>query len=125
MMRLSGLLVCVAALAGAAHAQQPSAASAPDAPPLAPLAPGPYTIEMVAQGKAQFHRTCSHCHGFNMVNSGTTVYDLRKFPVDQPDRFLNSVTNGKGNMPSFKSALDREAIQLLWTYVSTRGGKEM
>ena len=123
MMRLLCFLVCVAALAGAAHAQQSPAA--PEPALLQPLAQGPFTADMVAAGKAQFHRTCSHCHGSNMVNSGTTVYDLRKFPVDQPDRFLNSVTNGKGNMPSFKGALEREAIQLLWSYVATRGGKEM
>ncbi|MEZ5704966.1 MAG: c-type cytochrome [Burkholderiaceae bacterium] len=106
-------------LAGVAHAQTPPSE------PLPPLSQGPFTSEMVEKGKAQFHRTCSHCHGLNMVNSGTTVYDLRKFPVDQPDRFLNSVTNGKGNMPSFKGALEPGAIQYLWSYVATRGGKEM
>jgi cytochrome c6 len=81
--------------------------------------------ELVRQGNEVFHRICSHCHGRNMVNSGTTVYDLRRFPVDQPDRFLNSVTYGKGNMPSFKEVLDLEQIKLIWAYVSTRGGKEM
>jgi mono/diheme cytochrome c family protein len=59
-----------------------------------------------------------------MVNSGTTVYDLRHFPLDQPDRFFTSVTNGKGNMPSFKDALTSEQMQLLWAYVGSRGGKE-
>ena len=83
------------------------------------------TAEMVASGKQAFHNTCAHCHGLNMVNSGTTVYDLRKFPLDQRDRFLNSVTNGKGNMPSFKDVLDPAQMALLWAYVGTRGGKEM
>ena len=59
-----------------------------------------------------------------MVNAGTTVYDLRKFPTEQRERFYISVTNGKGNMPSFKDALTREQIDLLWAYVGTRGGKE-
>ena len=81
--------------------------------------------ELVRQGNEMFHRICAQCHGRNMVNSGTTVYDLRRFPVDQPDRFLNSVTNGKGNMPSFKEVLGPEQIHLLWNYVATRGGKEM
>jgi mono/diheme cytochrome c family protein len=59
-----------------------------------------------------------------MVNAGTTVYDLRKFPVDQPERFQHSVTNGKGNMPSFKEALTPEQIASLWAYIGSRGGKE-
>ena len=84
----------------------------------------PFPAEAIEQGRVQFHRTCSHCHGFNMVNSGTTVYDLRRFPRDDPDRFFNSVTNGKGNMPSFKDALTREQIELLWAYVGSRAGKE-
>ena len=75
-------------------------------------------------GKDQFDRTCAQCHGRNMVNAGTTVYDLRKFPVDQPERFVASVSLGKGNMPSFKDALSAEQLQLLWAYVGSRGGKE-
>ena len=60
----------------------------------------------------------------DMVNSGTTVYDLRRFPVDDQDRFFSSLTNGKGNMPSFKDALTPEQMTLLWAYVGSRGGKE-
>lgn len=59
-----------------------------------------------------------------MVNAGVTSYDLRRFPVDQPDRFIASVTSGKGNMPSFKDALLPEQVAQLWAYVGSRGGKE-
>jgi mono/diheme cytochrome c family protein len=59
-----------------------------------------------------------------MVNSGTTVYDLRKFPTDQAERFVQSLTQGKGNMPSFKDALSPAQVQALWAYVGSRGGKE-
>ena len=83
-----------------------------------------FTMEQIERGRDQFHRTCAQCHGRNMVNSGTTVFDLRKFPLDQQDRFYNSVTNGKGNMPSFKDALSPEQLDLLWAFVGTRGGKE-
>jgi mono/diheme cytochrome c family protein len=72
-------------------------------------------------GRRQFHRTCAQCHGLNMVNSGVTVYDLRNFPADQPERFFGSVTNGKGNMPSFSNALTGEQMRWLWSYVSNRG----
>ena len=80
--------------------------------------------EDIERGHAQFDRTCAQCHGRNMVNSGTTVYDLRRFPQDDPDRFFHSVTEGKGNMPSFKEALSREQMELLWAYVGSRGGKD-
>ena len=72
-------------------------------------------------GRKQFHRTCAQCHGLNMVNSGVTVYDLRKFPLDQPERFFASMTNGKGNMPSFRDALTQEEMRWIWVYVSRRG----
>lgn len=56
-----------------------------------------------------------------MVNSGNTVYDLRRFPIDQPDRFFASTSAGKGNMPSFRDALTAEQMRWLWAYVSSRG----
>lgn len=83
-----------------------------------------FSAEEIELGHRQFDRTCAQCHGRNMVNSGTTVYDLRRFPTDQPQRFFSSVTNGKGNMPSFKGALSDEQMKLLWAYVGSRGGKE-
>jgi mono/diheme cytochrome c family protein len=83
-----------------------------------------FTTEAIEKGREQFHRTCSQCHGRNMVNAGTTVYDLRRFPIDDDYRFFNSVKNGKGNMPSFKGALEEDALKSVWAYVSTRGGKD-
>jgi cytochrome c6 len=91
---------------------------------LAQATAGKFEPAQIEAGREQFHRTCAQCHGRNMVNAGTTVYDLRKFPVDQPDRFLHSVANGKGNMPSFKEALTPEQIASLWAYIGSRGGKE-
>lgn len=99
-------LGAAAALASSAHAQ------------------ARFSADEIERGHKQFDRTCAQCHGRNMINSGTTVYDLRRFPVDQPERFFNSVSNGKGNMPSFKDALTAEQMQLLWAYVGSRGGKE-
>jgi cytochrome c6 len=52
------------------------------------------------------------------------VFDLRKFPLDQPDRFRQSVMQGKGAMPSWKDKLTAEEVQWLWAYVGSRGGKE-
>jgi mono/diheme cytochrome c family protein len=112
------LLLCLAASSQAAYAQT-------NTDPTMMPAPGPATQALVNQGKTQYDRTCAQCHGRNMVSSGTSSYDLRRFPTDAPDRFFNSVTHGKNNMPSFKDALEPGAIQWLWAYVSTRGGKEM
>ncbi len=99
-------------------------AAALPAATLAQATGGKFETAQIEAGREQFHRTCAQCHGRNMVNSGTTVYDLRKFPVDQAERFQHSVTNGKGNMPSFKDALTPEQIAVLWAYVGSRGGKE-
>jgi len=83
-----------------------------------------FSLESIEKGRELFHRTCVQCHGRNMVNSGTTVYDLRKFPVDQAERFKLSVVQGKGAMPSWKDSLTPEQIEWLWAYVGSRGGKE-
>jgi len=111
---LPGLLLIGAVAAVAAQTSQ--SAPLPDTPR--------FSTESIDAGRDQFHRTCAQCHGRNMVNAGTTVYDLRKFPQDQPERFLNSVTHGKGNMPSFAEALSQAQIDVLWAYVGSRGGKE-
>ena len=121
--------LCVALLAGStglvAQAQVDPSSDPKAADAAANAATRPkFKPEQIEEGRAQFHRTCAQCHGRNMVNAGTTVYDLRKFPLDQPERFVQSVTNGKGNMPSFKQALEPAQVELLWAYVGTRGGKE-
>lgn len=76
---------------------------------------------LIDLGKDKYSQTCRVCHGFNMVTSGANVFDLRKFPLDQYDRFYLSVTEGKGLMPAFKSNLTEEQIKALWAYISTRG----
>ena len=83
-----------------------------------------FAADDIATGSVQYNRTCAQCHGRNMVNSGTTSYDLRRFPVDQAERFLLSVNKGKGSMPSFEAALTAEQVKVLWAYVGSRGGKE-
>jgi mono/diheme cytochrome c family protein len=77
----------------------------------------------VTRGRSLYAHHCSHCHGFNMVTSGTIAFDLRKFPHNDKARFLNSVTNGKNGMPPWKGTLSEEQMDLLWAYVLT-GGKQ-
>ena len=74
----------------------------------------------IAQGKATFAQNCSHCHGPNMVNSGTITPDLRRFPDDK-QRFVNTVKLGKNNrMPPWGDILNDDDIAGLWAYVSSR-----
>ncbi len=101
---LWGLAATVAA-SGAAG----GAARAQDAP-----APG-------KTGPQLYRQLCSHCHGFNMVNPGTSSYDLRRFPVDQQDRFVASVMNGKNTMPAWGGELTADELDKLWDYVRSRG----
>jgi mono/diheme cytochrome c family protein len=77
---------------------------------------------LVQEGAELFGQICSHCHGIHMVNPGNSSFDLRKFPHDQRDRFFNSVTHGKGNMPPWGDILKPEEIEAIWAYVRT-GGK--
>ena len=70
----------------------------------------------IDEGKAIFAHKCSHCHGPNMVNSGTITPDLRRFPDDKT-RFFTTVKQGKnGRMPPWGDLLsddrDRGSVGL-------------
>jgi mono/diheme cytochrome c family protein len=72
------------------------------------------------QGKITYAQKCSHCHGPNMVNSGTITPDLRRFPDDRT-RFVTTVKQGKnGKMPPWGDILSEDEIAGIWTYVSSR-----
>ncbi|MBV8096201.1 MAG: cytochrome c [Acetobacteraceae bacterium] len=101
-----GVWLAGAQVAGAAD-DQPSPAPSP---------------QLAAEGKALYGQFCRNCHGVNMVNPGTSSFDLRKFPPDEHARFVNSVTHGKNTMPAWGDILKPEEIEALWAYVRT-GGK--
>ena len=82
-------------------------------------APSP---ELAAQGKTLYRQFCANCHGVNMVNPGTSSFDLRKFPHEDRARFVNSVMHGKNTMPAWGDLLQPDEIEALWAYVRT-GGK--
>lgn len=72
------------------------------------------------QGKVTYAKNCSHCHGPNMVNSGTITPDLRAFAGDKT-RFVTTVKQGKnGRMPPWGDILSDDEITALWAYVSSR-----
>ncbi len=71
-------------------------------------------------GRKTYAQNCSHCHGPNMVNSGTITPDLRAFPDDRT-RFVATVKQGKnGKMPPWGDILSEEQIGELWAFLSSR-----
>ena len=72
--------------------------------------------QQIAAGAKIFARNCSPCHGARMRDP-EGAFDLRKFPHDAHDRFVNSVTHGKGQMPPWGDLLKPDDIETLWAYV--------
>jgi cytochrome c55X len=74
----------------------------------------------IDHGKATYAQKCSHCHGPNLMSSGTVSPDLRGFPDDKP-RFVATVKQGKNSrMPPWGDILSDDDITDLWAYVSSR-----
>jgi mono/diheme cytochrome c family protein len=100
---LSLVFIATVALAGAA-----AAAEAPQ--------PHDFTAEQVGTGAEIYERNCSPCHGPHMMDP-QSAFNLRNFPHDQRDRFVNSVTRGKNQMPPWGDMLKPEDIEALWAYI--------
>jgi mono/diheme cytochrome c family protein len=72
--------------------------------------------EQIAAGASLFSRNCSPCHGTRMRDP-ESAFDLRQFPREQHERFVNSVTRGKNQMPPWGDILAPQDIEALWAYV--------
>jgi mono/diheme cytochrome c family protein len=72
--------------------------------------------EQIKRGASLFAMNCATCHGAHMRDPQWAI-DLKKFPRDAHTRFVDSVTYGKGNMPSWDDVLSPEDIEALWSYV--------
>src|SRR5438270_2307186 len=83
----------------------------------APVA-GEENSAQVRLGAEIFERNCAPCHGPRMQDP-ESAFDLRKFPPTQHDRFVNSVTRGKNQMPPWGDMLKADEIEALWAYVTT------
>jgi mono/diheme cytochrome c family protein len=75
-----------------------------------------FAPEQLKKGAGLFARHCSTCHGTRMRNPQWAI-DLRTFPHDSHDRFVDSVSNGKRNMPPWDDVLSPDDIEALWSYV--------
>ena len=80
-----------------------------------------FTPEQISAGAEIFARNCSPCHGARMQDP-EAAFDLRKFPPEQHERFVSSVTRGKNQMPPWGDLLKSQEVEALWAYV-TAGGR--
>ena len=76
-----------------------------------------FAPEQIRTGAEIFERNCAPCHGPQMRDP-ESAFDLRKFPHNQHDRFVNSVTRGKNQMPPWGDMLKSDEIEALWAYVT-------
>jgi len=74
--------------------------------------------EQIAAGAELYADNCSPCHGPRMQDP-ESAFDLRKFPRDERERFVASVTRGKNQMPPWGDLLKPEEVAALWAYVTT------
>jgi mono/diheme cytochrome c family protein len=73
---------------------------------------------LVERGAAIYAQRCSACHGEHLNNvSGGWSFDLRRLRPDEHDRFVDSVTSGKDNMPSWYGILENDEIEAIWAYI--------
>jgi len=71
-----------------------------------------------AAGAVIYTQRCAGCHGQELHNtSGGWSFDLRRLRPDEHDRFVNSVTAGKDNMPSWYGILSDEEMESIWAYI--------
>jgi mono/diheme cytochrome c family protein len=78
------------------------------------------TLQGVEAGARIYAVNCSPCHG-TRLQGAESAFDLRKFPNDQRERFVNSIVRGKNQMPAWGDMFKPDEIDALWAYV-TRGG---
>jgi mono/diheme cytochrome c family protein len=70
------------------------------------------------EGKEIYSDNCATCHGEQLRNtSGGVTFDLRRLRPDEHERFVNSVLNGKNQMPPWRGVLEMDQIEDIWAYV--------
>lgn len=77
-----------------------------------------FPAEQVKRGAEVYALNCSPCHGPRLYGE-ESAFDLRNFPRNERERFINSVTRGKNQMPPWGGLIKPEEIEALWAYVAT------
>ncbi|MBQ0944596.1 cytochrome c [Ideonella sp. 4Y16] len=109
-------LILAAALTAAAPLQAQEAASAVPAASAAPAVPS------AEAGRRAYTSTCARCHGINLAVTSSAYFDLRTFPKDEKERFIQSVTNGKRQMPAWGGIVKPETMESIWLYIGSVNG---
>ena len=89
---------------------------------------GAHTQMSPAKAKAAkklFSQKCVKCHGsdgagktiFGQIAGATDLTDSKWQDKVDDKQIVNSITHGKGQMPSFEKKLSKEQIELLSNYV--------
>jgi len=76
-----------------------------------------FSNDQIATGAELYAVNCSPCHGARMQDPGA-AFNLRKFPPDQRERFVNAVTRGKNQMLPWGNFFNPEQLEALWAYVT-------
>jgi cytochrome c6 len=90
----------------------------------------PTTAQDAPNGAAIFKSKCVTCHGADgsgtAVGKSLKVADLRSDAVQKKSdaELIQSVSDGKGNMPGFKGNITDEEIQAAVTFVRTLAAKK-
>jgi mono/diheme cytochrome c family protein len=85
-----------------------------------------------SEAKSLFNRRCAECHGSDgraymtpgEVGVARTFTDRRWQAAVSDRRLINSITRGRGGMPSFRGTLSRKQIKALVAYVRKLGRGE-
>jgi mono/diheme cytochrome c family protein len=72
----------------------------------------------VTVGEQIYSDYCSNCHGVELNNSSSgATFDLRRLRPEDHDRFVQSVLNGKRQMPPWRGVLNLDQIESIWDYI--------
>jgi mono/diheme cytochrome c family protein len=75
-------------------------------------------------GAAIYDDYSSLCHGEGLRNtSGGVTFDLRRLRPNEHERFVNSVLNGKKQMPPWRGVLDTRQLEAIWAYILATVGR--
>ena len=79
------------------------------------LAQEQFSPAQIKLGASIYSQNCAPCHGPRMADP-QGAFDLRAFPPGEKNRFLNSVSKGKNQMPPWGDLFSADEIEALWAY---------